>query len=227
MAKLVWDADTKRLFETGVDRGVLYPKNTNTTGYAKGESWNGLTKVSESPEGGDTNTKYANNNTYLNLVAKEKFKGTISAYTYPDSFAECDGSTYVTSTGGAMIGAKVTGQTRRPFGLAYCTLLGNDTAGTDFGYLIHLVYNATASVSSRDYESVNESPDAIEFSWDFQTSPVPVPGFKPSAHIIIDSTKTKPEKLKALEDKLYGNDTTEPTLPSPEEVFTILGQVAG
>ena len=227
MAKLVWDADTKRLFETGADRGVLYPKNTKTSGYVKGESWNGLTKVSESPEGGDTNLKFANNNTYLNLVSKENFKGTISAYTYPDSFAECDGTAYVTSTGGTIIGAKVTGQTRRPFGLAYRTLLGNDTAGTDFGYLIHLVYNATASVSPRDYESVNDSPEAIEFSWDFQTSPVPVPGFKPSAHIIIDSTKTKPEKLKALEDKLYGNDTTEPTLPSPEEVFTILGQVAG
>lgn len=226
MVKLMWDADTKRFFESGVDRGVLYPKNIKTPGYAKGEAWNGLTKVSESPEGGETNTKYANNNTYLNLIGKEKFKGSISAFTYPDAFAECDGTAYLTE-GSENLGVKITGQTRRPFGLTYRTGLGNDTQGLDHGYLLHLVYNATAAVSSRDYETVNDSPEAIEFSWDFDTIAVPVPGFKPTAHLIIDSTKTKPEKLKALEDKLYGTESTEPTLPSPEEVFTLLGKTAG
>ena len=220
MAKLVWDADTKRLFETGVDRGVLYPKNTKTSGYASGESWNGLTKVSESPEGGDSNLKFANNNTYLNLVSKENFKGTISAYTYPDSFAECDGTAYVTSTGGTIIGAKVTGQTRRPFGLAYRTLLGNDSAGTDFGYLIHLVYNATASVSSRDYESVNDSPEAMSLSWELSTTPVSVSGFKPTACVTIDSTTSDPTKLAAFEDIIYGSATAAARLPLPDEVKT-------
>ena len=228
MTRLVWDADSKRLFETGVDRVVLYPKNIKTVGYANGEAWNGATKISEAPEGGETTPKYASNNVYLNLVSKEIFKGSISAFTYPDSFAECDGSAYVTGVGDTPIGVKITGQNRRPFGLAYRTLLGNDTAGTDFGYVIHLVYNATASVSSRDYETVNDTPEAIEFSWDFTTTPVPVAGYKPSSHLMIDSTKTKPQALKAIEDLLYGTDATgEPTLPTPEEVFTILGQQAG
>lgn len=222
MVKLVWDADTKREYSSGVDRGVLYPKNLKSEGYEKGQAWNGLVKVGESPEGGDTTSKYANNNTYLNMISREIFKGSIDAFTYPPAFAECDGTAQVMSQGKA-IGAKVTGQTRRPFGLSYRTGLGNDTEGLDYGYELHLVYNATAAVSARDFETINENPDAITFSWNFSTLPVAVPGFKPSSHIIVDSRTTDPGKLKELEKKLYGDDSTEPTLPSPEEVFTILG----
>ena len=227
--QIVWDKTSERLYRTGVDRVVLFPQTTGGA-YGQGVGWNGVTKISESPDGGDTTTIYANNNIYLNLVAKENFKGSITAYTYPKEWEKCDGSASVLSSGSGATGVKglrVTGQTRTPFGLAYRTLIGNDTAGTDYGYEIHLVYNATAGVSSLDYQTVNDSPEAIELSWDFSTLPVDVPGAKPSAHLVISSLTADPSKLKALETKLYGSETTAPALPTPAEVIATLGGTGG
>ena len=189
-----------------------------------------MTKISESPDGGDTTTIYANNNIYLNLVAKENFKGSITAYTYPKEWEACDGSASVLSSASGATpvkGLRVTGQTRTPFGLAYRTLIGNDTAGTEYGYEIHLVYNATAGVSSQDYQTVNDSPEALELSWDFSTLPVDVPGAKPSAHLVISSLTAEPSKLQALETKLYGTESTDPALPTPAEVIATLGGAGG
>ena len=227
--QIVWDKSSERLYRTGVDRVVLFPQTTGGV-YGEGVGWNGVTKISESPDGGDTTTIYANNNIYLNLVAKENFKGSITAYTYPKEWEKCDGSASVLASGSGVNGVKglrVTGQTRTPFGLAYRTLIGNDTAGTEYGYEIHLVYNATAGVSSQDYQTVNDSPEALELSWDFSTLPVDVPGAKPSAHLVISSLTAEPSKLKALETKLYGTEGTAAALPSPQEVITILGGVGG
>ena len=227
--QIVWDKSSERLYRTGVDRVVLFPQTTGGV-YGEGVGWNGVTKISESPDGGDTTTIYANNNIYLNLVAKENFKGSITAYTYPKEWEKCDGSASVLSSGSGATGVKglrVTGQTRTPFGLAYRTLIGNDTAGTEYGYEIHLVYNATAGVSSLDYQTVNDSPEALELSWDFSTLPVDVPGAKPSAHLVISSLTAEPSKLKAIETKLYGTDSAAPTLPSPAEVIATLGGVGG
>ena len=227
--QIVWDKSSERLYRTGVDRVVLFPQTTGGA-YGEGVGWNGVTKISESPDGGDTTTIYANNNIYLNLVAKENFKGSITAYTYPKEWEKCDGSATVLSSGSGATGVKglrVTGQTRTPFGLAYRTLIGNDTAGTEYGYEIHLVYNATAGVSSLDYQTVNDSPEALELSWDFSTLPVDVPGAKPSAHLVISSLTAEPSKLKAIETKLYGTDSAAPTLPSPAEVIATLGGVGG
>ena len=224
--QIVWDETSKRLYRTGVDRVVLFPQTAGGT-YGQGVGWNGVTKISESPDGGDTTTIYANNNIYLNLVAKENFKGSITAYTYPKEWEACDGSASVLSGASAVPGLRVTGQTRTPFGLAYRTLIGNDTAGTDHGYEIHLVYNATAGVSSQDYQTVNDSPEALELSWDFSTLPVDVPGAKPSAHLVVSSLTATPAKLQALETKLYGSQSTAPALPSPGEVIALLGGTAG
>ena len=227
--QIVWDKASERLYRTGVDRVVLFPQTTGGV-YGEGVGWNGVTKISESPDGGDTTTIYANNNIYLNLVAKENFKGSITAYTYPKEWEKCDGSASVLSSGSgatAVKGLRVTGQTRTPFGLAYRTLIGNDTAGTEYGYEIHLVYNATAGVSSQDFQTVNDSPEALELSWDFSTLPVDVPGAKPSAHLVISSLTADSSKLKALETKLYGSESTAPVLPSPAEVITTLGGVGG
>ena len=227
--QIVWDKTSERLYRTGVDRVVLFPQTTGGA-YGEGVGWNGVTKISESPDGGDTTTIYANNNIYLNLVAKENFKGSITAYTYPKEWEKCDGSASVLSSGSGATGVKglrVTGQTRTPFGLAYRTLIGNDTAGTEYGYEIHLVYNATAGVSSLDYQTVNDSPEALELSWDFSTLPVDVPGAKPSAHLVISSLTAEPSKLKAIETKLYGTDSAAPTLPSPAEVIATLGGAGG
>lgn len=224
--QIVWDKTSERLYRTGVDRVVLFPQTTNGT-YGKGVGWNGVTKISESPDGGDTTTIYANNNIYLNLVAKENFKGSITAYTYPKEWEACDGSASVLSGASPVPGLRVTGQSRTPFGLAYRTLIGNDTAGTDHGYEIHLVYNATAGVSSQDYQTVNDSPEALELSWDFSTLPVDVPGAKPSAHLVISSLTATPAKLQALETKLYGSESAVPTLPTPGEVITLLGGAGG
>ena len=227
--QIVWDKSSERLYRTGVDRVVLFPQTTGGA-YGEGVGWNGVTKISESPDGGDTTTIYANNNIYLNLVAKENFKGSITAYTYPKEWEKCDGSASVLSSGSGATGVKglrVTGQTRTPFGLAYRTLIGNDTAGTEYGYEIHLVYNATAGVSSLDYQTVNDSPEALELSWDFSTLPVDVPGAKPSAHLVISSLTAEPSKLKAIETKLYGTDSAAPTLPSPAEVIATLGGTGG
>ena len=227
--QIVWDKTSERLYRTGVDRVVLFPQTTGGT-YGQGVGWNGVTKISESPDGGDTTAIYANNGIYLNLVAKENFKGSITAYTYPKEWEACDGSASVLSSkSGAtpVKGLRVTGQTRTPFGLAYRTLIGNDTAGTEHGYEIHLVYNATAGVSSQDYQTVNDSPEALELSWDFSTLPVDVPGAKPSAHLVISSLTADPTQLKQLETKLYGSEGTAAALPLPGEVITILGGVGG
>ena len=227
--QIVWDKTSERLYRTGVDRVVLFPQTTGGA-YGEGVGWNGVTKISESPDGGDTTAIYANNGIYLNLVAKENFKGSITAYTYPKEWEACDGSASVLSSkSGAtpVKGLRVTGQTRTPFGLAYRTLIGNDTAGTEHGYEIHLVYNATAGVSSQDYQTVNDSPEALELSWDFSTLPVDVPGAKPSAHLVISSLTADPTQLKQLETKLYGSEGTAAALPLPGEVITILGGVGG
>ena len=228
--QIVWDKSSERLYRTGVDRVVLFPQTTGGA-YGEGVGWNGVTKISESPDGGDTTTIYANNNIYLNLVAKENFKGSITAYTYPKEWEKCDGSASILSSkgGGAtpVKGLRVTGQTRTPFGLAYRTLIGNDTAGTEYGYELHLVYNATAGVSSQDFQTVNDSPEALELSWDFSTLPVDVPGAKPSAHLVISSLTAEADKLKKLETKLYGSESTAAALPLPGEVISILGGVGG
>ena len=227
--QIVWDKTSERLYRTGVDRVVLFPQTTGGA-YGDGVGWNGVTKISESPDGGDTTAIYANNGIYLNLVAKENFKGSITAYTYPKEWEACDGSASVLSSkSGAtpVKGLRVTGQTRTPFGLAYRTLIGNDTAGTEHGYEIHLVYNATAGVSSQDYQTVNDSPEALELSWDFSTLPVDVPGAKPSAHLVISSLTADPTQLKQLETRLYGSEGTAAALPLPGEVITILGGVGG
>ena len=225
--QIVWDKTSERLYLTGVDRVVLFPQTTGGT-YGQGVGWNGVTKISESPDGGDTTTIYANNNIYLNLVAKENFKGSITAYTYPKEWEACDGSASVIASGATPVqGLRITGQSRTPFGLAYRTLIGNDTAGTDHGYEIHLVYNATAGVSSQDYQTVNDSPEALELSWDFSTLPVDVPGAKPSAHLVISSLTADATKLRQLETKLYGSETVAPALPTPAEVITILGGAGG
>ena len=224
--QIVWDKTSERLYRTGVDRVVLFPQTTGGA-YGQGVGWNGVTKISESPDGGDTTTIYANNNIYLNLVAKENFKGSITAYTYPKEWEACDGSASVLSGATPVKGLRITGQTRTPFGLAYRTLIGNDTAGTDHGYEIHLVYNATAGVSSQDYQTVNDSPEALELSWDFSTLPVDVPGAKPSAHLVISSLTANATKLRELETKLYGSEAIAPALPTPAEVITLLGGTGG
>lgn len=224
MARLKWDEDSKRLYETGVDRGVLYPKGA-TGDYPKGVPWSGLTSVSESPSGAENTALYADNIKYLNLRSAEEFGCTIEAYTYPDEFAECDGTAQLAD--GVMIGQ----QPRKSFGFSYRTRVGNDVEGDSHGYKIHLVYGCTASPSERSYQTVNDSPEAITFSWEVSTTPVNVTGFKPTALLVIDSTKVDAEKLKALEDILYGKDAptgseggsgaTEARLPLPDEVATM------
>ena len=215
MAKLVWNEIGKRFYETGVEKGVLYPQEGGA--YPKGVVWDGLTGVTESPSGAEATPLYASNIKYLNLMSKEDFGATIEAYTYPDEFAVCDGSAELTK------GVSVGQQPRKLFGMSYVTLKGNDTESTDHGYKIHLIYGAMASPSERAYATVNESPEAITFSWTITTTPVEIKGMKPSACITIDSTKVEAPKLKALEDALYGTAEKEARLPLPEELITILG----
>lgn len=215
MAKLVWNEIGKRFYETGVEKGVLYPQEGGA--YPKGVVWDGLTGVTESPSGAEATPLYASNIKYLNLMSKEEFGATVEAYTYPDEFAECDGSAELTK------GVSVGQQPRKLFGMSYVTLKGNDTESTDHGYKIHLIYGAMASPSERAYATVNESPEAITFSWAITTTPVEIKGMKPSACITIDSTKVEAPKLKALEDALYGTAEKEAHLPLPEELITILG----
>lgn len=219
MPKLVWDQTGERLYETGVDRGVLYipgPDGKYTNGYA----WNGLTAVTESPSGAEPTPLYADNIKYLNLYSTEEFGATIEAYTYPDEFAQCDGSAEITA--GVYIGQ----QDRKTFGLAYRTVLGNDTESNEHGYKLHLIYGAMAAPSEKGYTTINDSPEAITFSWEVTTTPVNVNGFKPTASITIDSTKANKEKLAALEDILYGKEAVEPRLPLPDEIATLM-QAAG
>lgn len=216
--KLEWDKSGEHLFETGVDRGVLYPQAADGT-YPKGVAWNGLTSVSESPSGADANALWADNIKYLNLYSAEEFGATIEAYTYPDEFAELDGSAEIAP--GAMIGQ----QNRKAFGLSYRTVLGNDIQGNDYGYKIHIIYGAQASPSEKSYETINDSPDAITFSWELNTTPVPVTGHKPTASIVIDSTKCDATKLAALEEILYGTagqGGADARLPLPAEVISTL-----
>lgn len=215
MAKLVWDKTGERYYETGVEKGVLYPQVSGA--YPTGVAWNGLTSVTESPSGAEATPLYADNIKYLNLMSTEEFGFSIGAYTYPDEFAECDGSASLAE------GVNVGQQTRKTFGMSYVTRKGNDTEGTDHGYIIHLIYGALAAPSEKAYNTVNADPEAIEFSWECSTTPVEVSGMKPTASITIDSTKVDGTKLKALEAKLYGTDepSGQPTLPLPDEVATI------
>lgn len=215
MSKLVWDETGKHLFETGVDHGVLYPQEPDGT-YPLGVAWNGLTSVSESPSGAEANALWADNIKYLNLYSAEEFGATIEAYTYPDEFAILDGSAEIAP--GAMIGQ----QNRKAFGLCYRTVLGNDIQGNDHGYKLHLIYGAQASPSEKSYETINDSPDAITFSWELNTTPTPVTNHKPTASLVIDSTKADATKLAALEDILYGSVSADPRLPLPDEVASIL-----
>lgn len=218
MSKLVWDKTGERLYETGVKQGVLYPMDANGA-YPKGVAWNGLTNVTESPSGAEATALYADDIKYLNLMSNEEFGGTIEAYTYPDEFAECDGSASLAT--GVYIGQ----QARKTFGFCYRTTIGNDVESNAHGYKLHLVYGALASPSEKAYATINDSPEAITFSWEFSTTPVNVTGFKPTACLTIDSTKVDAEKLAALEKILYGDDTGEATtarLPLPDEVAQVM-----
>lgn len=215
MSKLVWDQSGKRLYETGVDHGVLYPIQTGGV-YSKGVAWNGLTAVTESPSGADVNDTYADNMKYLGLVGAEKFGATVEAYTYPDEFAECDGSVELVK--GATIGQ----QNRKVFGMVYRTVIGNDVDGNEHGYKLHLIYGATAAPSEKAYNTINEDPEAITFSWELSTTPVNVTGHKPTASLTIDSTKADPAKLAELEKILFGDTETEPRLPLPDEIAQLL-----
>ena len=223
MSVLVWDKSGERLYETGVNHGVLYVQNSSGS-YGNGVVWNGLTGVTESPDGAEPTDLWADNIKYASLRSAETFGATIEAYTYPEEFAECDGSYAIAD--GVYIGQ----QNRKPFGFCYRTEVGSDTiadASGDEGYKLHIIYNATASPTEKAYETINDSPDAITFSWEITTTPVPVNGHKPTSTITIDSTKfTTAEakaKLKALEDTLYGSASTEPTLPSPNEIMAMFG----
>lgn len=223
MSKLVWDKTSERLYETGTDRGVLFVQNSDGT-YEDGVAWNGLTSVTESPSGAEANDQYADNIKYLTLRSAEEFGGTIEAFMYPDEWGICDGSAEPVE--GIVLGQ----QSRRPFGLSYRTVLGNDTQYNDHGYKIHLVYNATASPSEKQYQTINDSPEAISFSWEFSCTKVDVPGYKPVASLTIDSTRVNKDILKKFEDILYGTDATSgdttttgtaPKLLSPEEVIAM------
>lgn len=212
MAKIEWDKVGERFYETGVDRGVLYPQSDEGTGYGNGVAWNGLTSVTESPSGAEATPQYADNIKYLNLISAEEFGATIEAYTYPEEFGRCDGTAELQP--GVVIGQ----QNRKPFALSYRTFKGNDTQNTDHGYKIHIIYGATAAPSEKAFATVNDSPEAITFSWELTTNPVAVPGHKPTACITIDSTKVDATKLKQLEAALYGSETEEPRVPMPNEV---------
>ena len=215
MSKIVWDAIGEHTFETGVRNGVLYLKDTEGV-YDTGVAWNGLTSVSESPEGAEATDLYADDIKYLTLMSAENFKATIEAYTYPVEFEECDGS--ATIANGVVIGQ----QSRKPFGLCYRTAIGNDTDGNEHGYKLHIVYGCQASPSEKQYSTINDSPEAITFSWEVNTTPVNVTGKKPTATLIIDSTKADKAKLTALEAILYGSESTEPRLPLPDEIATLM-----
>lgn len=221
--KIVWDETGKRFYETGVDHGVLYPLGALGT-YPAGYAWNGLTAITESPSGAEANPQYADNIKYLNLMSAEEFGCTIEAFTYPDEFAVCDGSVE------PEVGVRLGQQSRKPFGLCYRTVLGNDIDGNDLGYKLHLIYNALAAPSEKSYNTINDSPEAITFSWDVTTTPVPVTGHKPSASITIDSTKVDATALAALEVILYGVSGTPGTaarLPLPDEIITLMEPAGG
>ncbi|QCG77514.1 major tail protein [Microbacterium phage DizzyRudy] len=212
MAELKWDKVGERYFETGVDHGVLYLPDANGD-YGDGVAWNGLVSVTESPSGAEASPQYADNIKYLNLISAEEFGGTIEAFQSPVEFDQCDG------TATPYPGLTVAQQSRKSFGLSYRNLVGNDTQGTDFGEKIHLVYGAQAAPSEKTRGTVNDSPEAVTFSWEFTTTPVEVPGLKPSAHIIADSRTVDPDAFTALKTILYGTAGQDPRLPLPAEVF--------
>lgn len=219
MSKLVWDATGDRVYETGVDHGVLYPRDENGD-YPLGVAWNGLTTVTESPSGAESTKTYADNIVYLNLISVEEFAATIEAYTYPDEFAACDGS--AEPEPGVFLGQ----QDRQTFGFAYRTIVGNDVKGNSYGYKLHLVYGATAAPSEKAHATVNDSPEAVTLSWDVSTIPTEVGTiggveYKPTATLTVDSTKVSPAAYSALEDALFGTSGADPYLPSPAEVIAM------
>lgn len=216
MSALVWDNSGARLFETGVDHGVLYPFNTETKKYMNGVAWNGLTGFTSSPDGAEPNELWADNIKYAVLRSAETFGATIEAYTYPDEFGECDGS--ASPVTGVYIGQ----QKRKSFGFTCRTMVGSDEDTDASNYKIHVIYNATASPSERSYETINDSPDAITFSWEITTTPVNVTGYKPTSEIVIDVWKLTPAAKLTLENTLYGTAQEEPTLPSPDQLISIL-----
>lgn len=224
MAKLEWDKSGTHYFENGVDHGVLYPQTDGEASggvvYGNGVAWNGLTSVTQSPEGAEPSAVYADNIKYLSLLSVEEFNATIEAYTYPDEFAACDGS--------ASLGEGVTidQQARKTFCLSYRTKIGNDV-NSDLGYKIHIIYGCLAAPSERAYETVNDSPEAMTLSWEISTTPVVVTGFKPTSHLVIDSTKVKPAALKAIEDALYGKESEEAKVLMPDEVAALIKNNAG
>lgn len=215
MSKLLWDKTGERFYETGVKKVVLYVATESDT-YGKGVAWNGVTAISESPSGAEATPLYADDIKYLNLVSAEEFGASIEAYTYPDEFAACDGSAELVA------GVKLGQQARKQFGLSYVTTLGNDEKGNELGYKIHIIYGCLAAPSEKAYNTINDSPEAITFSWEITTTPVEVEGFKPTATIVIDSTKVDAEKLAALEDVLHGGADSEARLPLPSEIKTLL-----
>ena len=225
MSRLAWDATGAHLYETGVKNCVLYVMNSSGA-YPEGVAWNGITAITESPTGADAEALYADDIKYLNLIAAEEFEATVEAYTYPDEFAQCNGEADL--GGDNAIGAVIGQQSRKTFGLCYRTALGNDVDNDSYGYKLHIIYGCVASPSERAYESINDSPEAITFSWDIKTTPVTVTGFKPTANITIDSTKAEEDCLEALMDVLYGTDAGEGTqgttarLPLPDEIKTLL-----
>lgn len=215
MARLKWDEIGKKVYETGVDHGALYLVDDEGK-YSNGVPWNGITTVTESPSGAESTKVYADNIPYLNLTSAEEFGATIEAYTYPKEFAECDGSAEIAP--GVMIGQ----QTRKSFGFSYRSILGNDLKSDAYGYKLHLIYGCKAAPSEKGYQTKSDSPEAITFSWELTTTPVNVEGHQPTSQITIDSTQVAADKLKALEDILYGTESEEPRLPMPEEVITIM-----
>lgn len=223
MAKLKWDEAGKHVYETGVSKGVLYVMSDTPGTYGTGVAWNGLSSVSESPTGAEVSAIYADNIKYLNLMSREEFEGSIEAYTYPDEFMACDGSASPEDANGFVIGQ----QDRKTFAFCYQTKVGNDL-NPEAGYKIHIIYGALASPSERSYETVNDSPEAMTFSWDITTTPVAVTGFKPTAHVELDSTKIDKTKLAKIEAKLYGTDepSGEPTLLMPDEIIGMLKAAA-
>ena len=220
MSKIIWDNTGERTYETAVDHGVLYPIQEGGL-YTKGVAWNGLTAVTESPSGAEATALYADDIKYLNLMSNEEFGCTIEAYTYPDEFAACDGSASLAK------GVSIGQQPRKTFGLCYRTTLGNDTDGNDYGYKLHMVYGCLAAPSEKAFSTINDSPEAITFSWEVSTTPVNVAGHKPTAHLEIDSTKADPVKLAALEKILYGDTDTEARLPLPDEIVTLMAEADG
>ena len=223
MAKIKWDEAGKHFYETGVSKGVLYVMSDTPGTYEKGVAWNGLSSVSESPTGAEVSAIYADNIKYLNLMSREEFEGSIEAYTYPDEFMACDGSASPENAKGFIVGQ----QDRKTFAFCYQTKVGNDL-NPEAGYKIHIIYGALASPSERSYETVNDSPEAMTFSWDITTTPVAVTGFKPTAHVELDSTKIDKTKLEKIEAKLYGTDepSGEPTLLMPDEIISMLKAAA-